>query len=234
MTVGRYSCFASFMAFAAALGAQPVNYAFQDAQAFLKDHCQVCHQGASPAGGFDLRQTSTAGSIRSEAARWSSVALRVRNGEMPPAGAPAPTAAQREQFTNWVSAAVRAGACGAGAMPSTPGIRRLNREEYAATVRDLLDLQVDLTNSLPADGAGGEGFDNSGETLFLSPLLLEKYMKTAQFAMDAAAKEYKSREKIFVARPGNGVSQEQAAREILKSFLPRAFRRPVAQDDLAQ
>jgi len=139
MTVGRYSCFASFMAFAAALGAQPVNYAFQDAQAFLKDHCQVCHQGASPAGGFDLRQTSTAGSIRSEAARWSSVALRVRNGEMPPAGAPAPTAAQREQFTNWVSAAVRAGACGAGAMPSTPGIRRLNREEYAATVRDLLD-----------------------------------------------------------------------------------------------
>jgi len=98
----------------------------------------------------------------------------------------------------------------------------------------LLDLQVDLTNSLPADGAGGEGFDNSGETLFLSPLLLEKYMKTAQFAMDAAAKEYKSREKIFVARPGNGVSQEQAAREILKSFLPRAFRRPVAQDDLAQ
>ncbi|MEO8368826.1 MAG: DUF1588 domain-containing protein [Candidatus Solibacter sp.] len=235
MTVGRYSrCFAMFLAVAAALDAQPANYSFQDAQAFLKEHCQVCHQGASPAGGFDLRQTAGAGSIRSEAARWSSVALRVKNGEMPPAGAPALTASLREQFTTWVTAAVREGACGTGAIPAASGIRRLNREEYAATLRDLLDLQVDLTSSLPADGAGGEGFDNSGETLFLSPLLLEKYMKTAQFAMDASAKEYKSREKIFVARPGGGVSQEQAAREILKSFLPRAFRRPVSPDDLAQ
>jgi hypothetical protein len=101
-------------------------------------------------------------------------------------------------------------------------------------MRDLLDIQVDLTSSLPADGAGGEGFDNAGETLFLSPLLLEKYMKAAKFAMNAAAKEYKSREKILLARPGNGVSPEQAAGEILKAFLPRAFRRPVMQDDVAQ
>ena len=155
------------------------------------------------------------------------LALRVRNGEMPPKGAPAPPADQREQFTNWVTASVREAACAAGAMPSPTGIRRLNRDEYAATIRDLLDIQMDLTSSLPADGAGGEGFDNAGETLFLSPLLSEKYMKAAKFAMDVAAKEYKSREKILVARPGNGVSPEQAAREILKAFLPRAFRRPV-------
>ena len=119
-------------------------------------------------------------------------------------------------------------------MPSPTNIRRLNRDEYAATIRDLLDIQIDVTSSLPADGAGGEGFDNAGETLFLSPLLSEKYMQAAKFAMDVAAKEYKSRERILVARPGNGVSPEQAAREILKAFLPRAFRRPATDDDIAQ
>jgi hypothetical protein len=153
---------------------------------------------------------------------------------MPPKGAPAPPADQREQFTNWVTVSVREVGCAAGAMPSPARLRRLNRDEYAATVRDLLDIQVDLTSSLPADGAGGEGFDNAGETLFLSPLLLEKYMKAAKFAMNAAAKEYKSREKILVARPGNGVSPEQAAGEILRAFLPRAFRRLVTTDDVAQ
>ncbi len=153
---------------------------------------------------------------------------------MPPKGVPVPPADQRKQFTSWVAASVREAACAVGAMPGSARIRRLNRDEYAATVRDLLDIQVDLTSSLPADGAGGEGFDNAAETLFLSPLLSEKYMKAAKFAMDVAAKEYKSRERILVARPGSGVSPEQAAREILQAFLPRAFRRPVTPEDVAE
>jgi hypothetical protein len=235
MTVGRSArSLAILITLPAALGAQPASYSFDDAQAFLKGHCQTCHQGPMPAAGFDIAQIGSATTIQSEATRWNRVALRVRNGEMPPKGAPVPPPDQREQFTNWAAASLRAAGCAAGAMPGPAGIRRLNRDEYAATVRDLLDIQVDLTSSLPADGAGGEGFDNAGETLFLSPLLAEKYMKAARFAMDAAAKEFKSREKLLVARPGNGISAEQAALEILKAFLPRAFRRPVTQDDVAQ
>ena len=227
-------CLALSIALHAALEAQPAHYSFDDAQAFLKRNCQMCHQGTAPAGGFDIQQIAPAASIRSETARWTNLALRVRNGEMPPKGAPAPTVDQREQFTSWITASIREVGCASGAMPGSTNIRRLNRDEYAATIRDLLDIQVDLTNSLPADGAGGEGFDNAGETLFLSPLLVEKYMKAARFAMNAAAKEYKSRERILVARPGNGVTAEQAAAEILKAFLPRAFRRPVTQDDVTQ
>ena len=235
MTVGRSTRrFAILITLPAALGAQPASYSFDDAQAFLKDHCQMCHQGTAPAGGFDIQQIASPATIRSEAARWNTVALRVRNGEMPPKGAPAPPADQREPFANWVGMSVRQAGCAAGAMPGPTRIRRLNRDEYTATIRDLLDIQVDLSSSLPADGAGGEGFDNAGETLFLSPLLAEKYMKVAKYAMDAAAKEFKSREKILVARPGNGIPAERAALEILKTFLPRAFRRPVTQEDLAE
>src|SRR5262249_50765304 len=112
-------------------------------------------------------------------------------------------------------------------------IRRLNRDEYTATINDLLDLHLDIGHALPADGAGGEGFDNAAETLFLSPLHSEKYMQAAKLATDFAAKEYKSRVKARVAKPGTGMTSDRAAHEILAAFLPRAFRRPVDESDIA-
>lgn len=152
---------------------------------------------------------------------------------MPPKGSPVPNVDQREQFTDWVSAALRSQACVDGITPGPAPIRRLNRDEYTATVQDLLDLHMNIGQALPADGSGGEGFDNAAETLFLSPLHSEKYMEVAKLAMDSAAKEFKSRAKILVAKPGPGVTPDQAAREILKAFLPRAFRRPVTEPDIA-
>jgi hypothetical protein len=226
----RYT--AVLILFPIALAAQSGSYSFGDAQSFLKAHCIACHSGATPAGSFDMKEVASAETIRSEGSRWKMIARRVGDGEMPPKGAPAPAADQRQQFVNWITASVRAAGCTSGALSSAAPVRRLNRDEYAATVRDLLDIQVDITSSLPADGAGGESFDNAGETLFLTPLLLEKYMQAAKFAIDVAEKEYKSRERILVARPGAGVTPEQAAREVLKAFLPRAFRHPVTGEDV--
>src|SRR6185369_2211414 len=145
----------------------------------------------------------------------------------------APDLDQREQFLKWVDATLRAEICAAGIAPGPSPIRRLNRDEYTATIRDLFDIHVDVGHSLPADGAGGEGFDNAAETLFLSPLHSEKYMDAAKFVVDFAAKEFKSRVKILVAKPGPGITPDQAARTILTTFLPRAFRRPVDEGDIA-
>ena len=83
--------------------AQPARYSFDDAQAFLKGNCQLCHQGTAPAGGFDIHHMDSPATIRSESARWNTLALRVHNGEMPPRGALAPSIDQREQFTHWVT-----------------------------------------------------------------------------------------------------------------------------------
>jgi len=225
---------ATLLSFPAFLFAQATPYSFDDAQQFLKANCQACHQGAKPAGDFSLQQIAAADSLHTQAERWTKVALRVHNSEMPPKGLPAPPLEKREEFATFVTTSVREAACAAGPMPAHSPIRRLNRDEYAATVRDLLDIQVDLTSMLPADGAGGEGFDNAGETLFLTPLLSEKYLEAAKFAVNVAGKEYKSRERLFIARPGAGVPPEQAAHTILKEFLPRAFRRPVSEDDINQ
>jgi mono/diheme cytochrome c family protein len=216
------------------LGAQPAQFTFNDAQKYLHQYCQACHQGAAPAGGFAISELATKDTLQSQSDRWSKLILRISHGEMPPKSMPPPPVAAREAFLTWGGSAVRAAVCSAGAPPERTPYRRLNREEYAATIRDLLDLQTDLTSFLPADGAGGEGFDNAGETLFLTPLLAEKYLGAAKFALDAAFKEFKPRARILVARPGSGTTPDQAAQAILKVFLPRAFRRPAAEADVAE
>ena len=63
-------------------------------------------------------------------------------------------------------------------------MRRLNRREYHNTIRDLLGVDFDVTGIFPADGTGGAGFDTNGETLFIPPMLLERYMEAAQQILD--------------------------------------------------
>ena len=205
---------------------------FAVSQRFLETYCKSCHAGKTAVGGFRLEKVASPESFATAAQDWSRLALRVRNGEMPPKGSPAPELNEREELARYVEQTLRTTACASGIAPGPAPLRRLNRDEYTATVQDLLDIHLDIGHALPVDGAGGEGFDNAAETLFLSPLHSEKYMETAKLAMDFAAKEYKSRTRILVAKPGPGVTPEQAARKILQAFLPRAFRRPVTEAEL--
>ncbi|MBL8293168.1 MAG: DUF1587 domain-containing protein, partial [Bryobacterales bacterium] len=209
------------------------DYTFAKGQTFLKTYCESCHSGKTGVGGFRLERVADESSLEVEAAKWQAAVRRVRNGEMPPKGSPAPTFGDGEAFTGWAEEALRKKACEGGIVAGPAPARRLNRDEYAATIRDLLDIHLDLGRMFPADGAGGEGFDNAAETLFLSPLHSEKYLEVAKFVMDFAAKEHKSRAKVLVAQPGVGVSEAQAARTILRTFLPRAFRRPVSDLEVA-
>ena len=112
MTFSRSTCcLVTLLTFPVALAAQQARYSFDDAQRFLKANCQACHQGTAAAAGFDIQQIASPAAIRSEAARWNMLALRVRNGEMPPKGIPAPPADQKEQFVNWVTASLREASC---------------------------------------------------------------------------------------------------------------------------
>ena len=117
----------------------------------------------------------------------------VRNGEMPPKQAPPIPADLRDKFIGWLDHTLLTTACGDGIAPGNAPIRRLNRDEYAATVRDLLNIHINAAHALPADGAGGEGFDNAAETLFLSPVHAEKYLEAARQALEYAFADTKSR-----------------------------------------
>ena len=212
--------------------AQANELTFDEAQGFLKTNCAACHAGKSGVGGFNVGQVGAATSIHDHSERWIRISMRVRNSEMPPQGAHSPSLTEREAFIRWVDGALHAEACGAGVTPGAAPIRRLNRNEYTATIRELLNIHMDAGHDLPADGAGGEGFDNAAETLFLSPVHAEKYMDAAKSAMAFAIRDSRARIRIGIIRPGPSLSPEQAARQILHGFLPRAFRRPVIDPEM--
>lgn len=194
---------------------------------FLKQNCAGCHQGAKPSGTFHLSQ------LKDDNPRaWSRVMQRVRDGDMPPVGAKAPTAAAREEFVNRIESTLRTAACADGIQPRPAPIRRLNRHEYGATLRDLLNIHIDAGHNLPADGAGGEGFDNAAETLFLSPLHAEKYLAAAKEGIEYGLKDAKSRARFITAEPSDKLSAENAAHDVIVHFLPRAFRRPATPDEV--
>ena len=220
---------------ASALFAQqsPVGFAFNDGQQFMKTYCAACHFGKAAVGGFNLSRVGSADTLHTNQHAWNSVATRVRNGEMPPKGAPAPSLDKREVFVQWVQDSLRAEACAAGLSPGPAPVRRLSRSQYSSTIRDLLNLHINAGGELPVDGAGGEGFDNAAETLFLSPIHARSIWTRPNWRLPLAAKDPRSRAKFMIAKPGNGISSGQAARTILEDFLPRAFRRPVQESDVA-
>jgi len=205
---------------------------FDDARSrqVLQATCSACHLGNSPAGGFDIRSVNTSASFAEHPDTWAKIALRVHNGEMPPS-APLPVE-PREAFVEWVRANLRTSACSQGIAPGPAPIRRLSRSQYTATLRDLLNVHVDVGAILPQDGAGGEGFDNAAETLFLSPIYAEKYLDGAKTALNYAFKDARARARFLIASPGPGVTSEAAARAVLGEFLPRAFRRPLERSEL--
>jgi hypothetical protein len=86
--------------------------------------------------------------------------------------------------SSWIDQRLRLTACNAGEFAGPAIARRLNRREYHNTIRDLLGIDFDVIGILPADGTGGAGFDTNGETLFVPPVLLEKYMEAAQQVLD--------------------------------------------------
>jgi mono/diheme cytochrome c family protein len=223
---------AGLVLLAASAVAQPpaARYNTAEGQQFLRTNCGSCHAGKAPIGGFDIGKLALPVSFREQSEAWTKASLRVYNGEMPPTS---PLGLeQREAFAGWVQENLRKAACSEGKTPGPAPARRLNRYQYTTTVRDLLNLHVDVGAVLPPDGAGGEGFDNAAETLFLSPIYAEKYLEASKLALGFASKDPRARAKFLIAVPGPGVSPQAAARAILEEFLPRAFRRPVDHADL--
>src|SRR6185295_3607366 len=91
---------------------------------------------------------------------------------------PRPTAAQRQLLEAWIKSDVF-GIDPANPDPGRVTLRRLNRVEYRNTIRDLTGSDFKVEDELPPDDSG-YGFDNIGDVLTVSPMLLEKYMQAAE------------------------------------------------------
>ena len=148
----------------------------------LKTYCVTCHGGAKPKSDFAIN--ALAPKFETNSQEWKEILDRLTEGSMPPKGKPRPTAAEQAAVTNWVAAGLTRYQAQRTAVEGRARIRRLNRIEYVNTLRDLLGVNVDV-ETLPEDGIAG-GFDNVDAGLDLSPTLLERYLETADVALDAA------------------------------------------------
>ncbi|MAI34667.1 MAG: hypothetical protein CBE00_10275 [Planctomycetaceae bacterium TMED240] len=202
--------------------------------AFLRDHCLECHNAEAPESGLDLSTFSQTDDITKAVTDWTRIAARVSERQMPPAGSKMPETETRVNFVRWIHSTLSKHLCDDGVTAGQPVIRRMNRTEYANTVRDLLGIPINAGHALPNDGAGGEGFDNAAETLFISPIYAEKYLQAAKSAIGHALKDPADRERIIVASPNEERTPNQAASLVLGNFLPRAFRRPVSGNEIEE
>ena len=149
-------------------------------QAWVKQYCISCHNSrtASPANEPVNLETASLTNLLPQAALWERVLRKLSVRAMPPQGMPHPTEVEYVGFTTWLANSLDRAWMG----KSTPGryvVHRLNRTEYANAIRDLLALELDVTELLPSDGANF-GFDNIASALGTSPLLLERYLTAAQ------------------------------------------------------
>lgn len=151
------------------------------ASPFLARHCLGCHAGDKAKGGFRADRLTADLADAANRERWRDAAERVRSGEMPPDGRPRPPAADSKAFVEQIEKADAARRAVTGRVP----LRRLNRVEYEATVRDLLGVELDLREFLPPDTAAN-GFDTNSGGQHVSSFLMERYLDAAEAALAVA------------------------------------------------
>ena len=151
-------------------------------QPLLKQFCFDCHGAQKQEASLRIDSLNHDLVKGDDAETWHDILNRLNLGEMPPEDSPQPTAQQRETLTKWLTAELKRAA---EVQRSTGGrvvLRRLNRDEYANTMRDLLGIDLDYAKNLPPEPTSPDGFKNNGAALGMSPLQMEYYLKTAREA----------------------------------------------------
>ncbi|HEY2154372.1 MAG TPA: DUF1592 domain-containing protein, partial [Isosphaeraceae bacterium] len=245
----RYATRLGLLACLAAAGPSPAlvaGDAFSSAvRPILAARCFGCHSGKAPEAGLDLSRFSGEAEVLAGFRVWEEVARKIEAGEMPPEEARPLTIAERRTLADWrrktfLDLEPRPG-------PSRP--RRLTRTEYRNTLADLLGIPLRRSRGdsfynveagsiveklLAADPPGPSGFDNDASVLALGPTEFEKALRIAEYAVEQLDSLPEARRGIFAAGAAEAsATPRDRARAIVARFAGRAFRRPVAEADLA-
>ncbi len=152
----------------------------QTVKPFVGKYCVACHSGKMAPAQFDLKSYTNMDMVTDDFPRWALLADRLKAKEMPPKPMPPPPAAEVQQIVDWVAAVRAAEIKKAAGDPGVVLARRLSNAEFDYTIRDLTGQDMHVAKQFPVDPANQAGFDNSGESLTMSPALLNKYLKAAR------------------------------------------------------
>ena len=151
----------------------------------LEQYCVGCHNAEVAEAGVILDRFANQDAALADTRTWLRVRDVLEGRVMPPPDEPQPTASELDQIVAWVENDCLLAASDAGGGVPPVVIRRLNRQEYDNTIRDLLGLDLHLADAFPPDDIGF-GFDNVGSALNISPIHVEKYLDAAELALDRA------------------------------------------------
>lgn len=149
----------------------------------LDANCRACHNPTNPRNRLDFLKANSAADLEQNRLLWRDVATQLRNRTMPPTASQL-TEADRLRVATWIDSYLTATACSTGPSAYAVAPRRLNRREYRNTIRDLFGLDIVAADFFPADESGGAGFDTNGDTLYLPPMLIERYLEAATKILD--------------------------------------------------
>ena len=163
-------------------------------RALLDRYCVTCHNEAFVSGGgqsesllvTQLRAVGLAldtvdvDSVAEDPEVWEKVVRKLRVGAMPPQPRPRPDKETYDGFRAWLEDELDRAAAANPDPGRTQAFHRLNQAEYRNVIRDLLDLDIDVGEWIPADAPDRNGFDNNAGALSLSPALLERYVSAAR------------------------------------------------------
>ncbi len=165
---------------AAAQSPEPAAHASEaSVRATLDRFCVRCHNDRTLTAGLALDNQDLA-EVGPDAETWERVIVKLRSRTMPPAGSPRPAEATYRAVASWLETAIDTTALASPDPGRGETFHRLNRAEYHAAVRDLLAVDVDVAELLPADDTYEHGFDNNGEVLSISPDLVARYLSAAR------------------------------------------------------
>ena len=155
----------------------PAGHSAAPERALLERYCVTCHNDQLRTASLSLEALDL-GDVRADAEIWEKVVLKLRAGMMPPAGRPRPDRETYDRLASFFEADLDRAAAANPDPGYSDALRRLNATEYGNAIRDLLALEVDVTDLLPADDSSA-GFDNVGLG-GLDPGRMERYLSAAQ------------------------------------------------------
>ncbi|MCP4172406.1 MAG: DUF1592 domain-containing protein [Fuerstiella sp.] len=203
----------------------------------LKSVCFDCHAGDSVSGDLDLSVLVNTTPLIVNRSHWINVIQQLKVRSMPPADAKQPSDADRRTLTAWLTNAIENFDYSTVRQPGYEPARRLTHVQYNNTIRDLTGIDLRPADRFPVDMTATSGFRNSANSLFVQPILMERYVGAAEaIVADAWPVAPESREQKTAWRTllGNvqDLSASGAAENVLQRFATRAYRRPVERDEL--
>jgi hypothetical protein len=158
-------------------------------QPFFANNCYGCHNEEKHTARLNLELFDNAASLTKDPAMMTLIFNKLKSGQMPPPEQPRPRPEDVAAVISWLGRQLgvspEKSAPGEDSNASRISVRRLNRIEYDNTVRDLLGVDLHLSENFPQDDSG-YGFDNIAAVLSLSPVLMEKYLAAAEKISRAA------------------------------------------------